>query len=124
MLEKANVLTVKPISYKALKHGTKLMTDGFDAYYGLNKNYEHNVINHARGEYVRYHVHTNTIEGFGSRLKRGTKVINHWVSKGHLQSYVDEYALRYNTRKVSTNHRFNLILSNVAGRLTYKYLIA
>lgn len=56
-------------------------------------------------------------------MKRGIDGIYHWVSAPHLQSYVNEYALRYNTRKFTTSGRFDLILSNVAGRLTYKDLI-
>ena len=30
--------------------------------------------------------------------------------------------LRFNTRKLSTNQRFNLVLENIAGRLTYNEL--
>ena len=44
--------------------------------------------------------HTNNIECFWSHLKRGVDGIYHWVSKKHLQSYVDEFSLRFNTRKI------------------------
>lgn len=67
--------------------------------------------------------HTNGIENFWSHLKRGIDGIYHWVSKTHFQSYVDEFTYRFNTRKLSTNQRFNLVLENVSGRLTYKELI-
>jgi len=43
--------------------------------------------------------HTNTIEGFWSVLKRGINGVYHAVSEKYLQSYVDEYAFRYNHRK-------------------------
>ncbi len=43
-------------------------------------------------------VHTNTIEGFWSLLKRGISGVYHSVSEKHLQDYVNEYAFRYNHR--------------------------
>ena len=49
--------------------------------------------------------------------------IYHWVSEEHLQSYVDKYSLRFNTRKISVNDKFDLILGNMAGRLKYQDLI-
>jgi hypothetical protein len=68
-------------------------------------------------------IHTNNIENFWSHLKRGINGIYHWVSKEHLQQYVSEFTLRYNTRQEKTYQRFDLILCNVIGRLTYKQLI-
>ena len=45
------------------------------------------------------------------------------VSKDHLQAYVDEFTLRFNTRKFNTQSRFDLILSAFANkRLTYNNL--
>lgn len=68
--------------------------------------------------------HTNGIENFWSHLKRGIDGIYHQVSKEHLQAYVDEFTLRFNTRKFETKDRFNLVLSGVANkRLTYQKLI-
>lgn len=66
--------------------------------------------------------HTNTIEGFWSHLKRGIDGIYHWVSVKHLQSYANEFSLRYNSRKFDTDQRFNFVLANMVGRLTYKEL--
>lgn len=43
-------------------------------------------------------VHTNTIEGFWSLLKRGIAGVYHSVSAKHLQTYVNEYSFRYNHR--------------------------
>jgi hypothetical protein len=86
--------------------------------------YNHQVVNHAGDEFVRGLYHTNSIEGFWSLLKRGIIGIYHNVSKVHLQSYCNEFALRYNTRTHSTAQRFNFILTNTTGRLTYKQLIS
>ena len=50
--------------------------------------------------------------------------IYHNISMEHLQSYVTEFSLRWNTRRSATAEHFDLILGNIAGRLTYKTLIA
>ena len=68
--------------------------------------------------------HTNGLENFWSHLKRTIDGTYHWCSVKHLQTYVDECALRYNSRKISTSERFNLILVNSTGRLSYKTLIS
>jgi transposase-like protein/Zn ribbon nucleic-acid-binding protein len=61
--------------------------------------YKHRKVNHGRKEYVRGDVHTNTIEGFWSQLKRSVNGTHHSVSAKHLQKYVDEFSFRYNHRK-------------------------
>ncbi len=43
-------------------------------------------------------VHTQTIEGVWSLVKRGIGGVYHSVSAKHLQSYLDEYAFRYSHR--------------------------
>jgi len=60
--------------------------------------YKHKRINHLAQVYVQGDVHTNTIEGFWSLLKRGISGVYHAVSAKHLQRYLDEYAFRYNHR--------------------------
>lgn len=37
--------------------------------------------------------------------------------------YVDEFVFRYNTRNITTQSRFNILLSNLENKLTYKTLI-
>jgi len=54
---------------------------------------------------VRGNVHTNTVEGFFGLLKRGIIGSFHHVSKGHLSRYIDEFAFRYNARKVTDGER-------------------
>ena len=45
-------------------------------------------------------------------------------SHEHLDRYVREFVFRFNTRKDTTNNRFNLAIKNPKGKLTYKKLIA
>ena len=85
--------------------------------------YIHLSLQHQYGEYVRGAAHTNNIEGFWSHLKRSITGIYHYISPKHTQRYCDASAFRYNTRKLTGYERFNLAISNCAGRLTYKQLI-
>jgi transposase-like protein len=104
--------------------GSNLMTDEFLSYRGLNKDYTHRTIQHGEGIYVRGNVHTNTIEGYWSLLKRGIFGIYHQVSKKHLHRYCTEFGFRYNTRKGDEITRFDNVLAECDGRLMYKTLTA
>jgi len=115
--------TLLPIIYKNVDANSILMTDENVAYATLSNKFEHYTVNHSAKEYVNMMAHINGIENFWSHLKRGIDGIYHQVSKQHLQSYVDEFTLRFNTRKFTTQNRFDLILADVAGkRLTYQKL--
>jgi hypothetical protein len=63
------------------------------------RGYPHQRINHAARVYVDGDVHTQTIEGFWSLVKNGIGGVYHSVSAKWLQSYLDEYAWRYNHRE-------------------------
>jgi transposase len=54
---------------------------------------------HTARVYVLGDVHTQTIEGFWSLVKRGISGAYHTVSAKHLQSYLDEYSFRYDHRR-------------------------
>ena len=76
-----------------------IYTDEMGAYQTLPQNgYKHRRINHTAKVYVSGDVHTNTIEGFWSLLKRGISGVYHAVSEKYLQSYLNEYCFRYNHR--------------------------
>lgn len=75
----------------------------------------HARVSHRQGEYVRAEIHTNSIEGFWSQLKRSINGTFHHVSKQHLQLYVNEFAFRYNRRK-SESPMFSHLSARVAQR--------
>lgn len=78
---------------------TNVYTDEAKAYRGLRKRgYEHERVHHTAKIYVSGTVHTNTIEGFWSLVKRGISGVYHAVSAKYLQMYLDEYVYRYNHR--------------------------
>ncbi|MBI2885774.1 MAG: transposase, partial [Chloroflexi bacterium] len=62
----------------------------------------HDRVNHSAQVYVSGDVHTNTMEGFWSLLKRGIGGVYHAVSAKHLQGYLNEYAWRYTHRNDET----------------------
>ncbi len=59
--------------------------------------------------YVNGNIHTNTIEGFWSQLKRSIDGTYHHVSTEYLNRYVDEYSFRYNHRKDEQPMFFNFL---------------
>jgi transposase-like protein len=77
---------------------TTIFTDDWPAYRGLSRRYTHRRIRHSENIYVSGDVHTQTIEGFFSNLKRGIAGNYHSVSSKWLQGYLNEYAWRYNHR--------------------------
>jgi transposase-like protein len=94
--------TVLPIMAERILPGSTVFTDSYTVYDrvgGMKEQYVHHRINHSQKIYVQGNVHTNTIEGFWSLLKRGIGGVYHAVGSDYLQSYCDEYAYRYNHRK-------------------------
>lgn len=99
--------TLKTIIYGLVEPGSTLVTDGWLGYYGLAKEYTHEVVQHTKGSYVNKRgYHTNGIEGFWSQLKRGITGVYHFVSKKYLQAYCNEFAYKYNTRRQGDIEKF------------------
>jgi IS1 family transposase len=76
-----------------------LCTDEWRGYNVLDKEYPREVVRHSEDQYVVGAVHTNTIEGFWSILKRGVMGTFHKVSAKYLPLYIAEFSFRYNNRK-------------------------
>ena len=114
--------SLQPTVRDNVEAGSTVYTDALRSYQGLEDEYLHDTIDHAK-EYVRGDVHTNGIENFWSLLKRcinGTYVS---VMPWHLKSYVDEQVFRFNERKADDSERFDEVMSRTVGRrLTYEAL--
>lgn len=79
---------------------TMIFTDGAYFYDPLNNmGYGHKRVNHSAQVCVSGDAHTNTIEGFWSLTKNGIRGVYHNVSQKYLQTYLNEYAFRFNRRK-------------------------
>jgi transposase-like protein len=92
--------TVYPLIKERVLPQSMIYTDEFPMYDKLHKQgYHHKRVHHASKVWVMGNAHTNTIEGFWGVLKRGINGVYNAVSQKYLQSYIDEYAFRYNHRK-------------------------
>ncbi len=75
-------------------------TDEWPAYLGIaDRNTRHETVNHRQEEWVRADVHTNTVEGVWSLLKRSIVGSYHQLSEKHLEAYADEVAFKFNNRQ-------------------------
>lgn len=125
MVEDTKNTTLLPIMVDKVAKGSTIVTDGYHVYKRLAKDYNHVVVDHVKDIYVVDGLHTNSIEGYWSQLKRGIYGIYHQVSPKHLHRYCQEFAYRYNTRKEKDGNRFNQSIVKASGkRLKYKNLIA
>jgi transposase len=92
--------TFQPIIEAGVEKGSTVYSDEFHSYDGLGtKGYAHEAVNHGKGEYVRDDCHTNTLEGYWSRLKNSIRGTHVHVSGKHLQKYAGEFEYRYNSRR-------------------------
>ena len=114
---------IKEAIHKHVEYGSRLLTDEAFMYRSGLDQYQHAAVYHSKMEWVRNDVHTNTVENFWSVIKRGVYGIYHQISYKHLQRYCDEFAYRYNNRKMKDADRFNQSFSGIIGRLDYKTLI-
>jgi transposase len=110
--------TLMPIVAERVLPASVVYTDNYASYDNvrwMGKNYKHERINHSAGVYVIGAVHTQTIEGFWSLLKRGIGGVYHSVSTKYLQTYCGEYAFRYN-RRAGNEPMFSSLLSQVVAK--------
>jgi transposase-like protein len=114
--------TLVGILKKNVEAMSKVYTDEFVSYKRVGGRFqEHATVNHTAGEYARGKVHTNTIEGYFSLLKRGLNGIYHKVSQEHLHRYLAEFDFRYSNRKIEDTERAALALKGTLGkRLTLR----
>jgi transposase-like protein len=103
----------------------RVITDDFNMYHPLNQMFVggHETVTHSEKEYVRpgTDVHSNTIEGVFSLIKRGVMGTFHSVSRKHLANYLNEFEFRWNTRKLDDGQRVVAAIRQVDGkRLEYR----
>lgn len=121
-VERVTGKNLKDIMRKRIEKSSIIMTDDFRSYRGVGNDFaEHHVIHHGIKEYVRDEVHTNTIEGYFSLLKRGIVGVYHHVGKQHLHRYLSEFDFRYNRRRINDTDRSKSALVGIEGkRLLYR----
>jgi transposase-like protein len=117
--------TLRPIIVKHVHRSSTLMTDDAGQYRPIGMEFaRHESVNHGIEEYVRGDVHSNTVEGFFSILKRGVIGTYHHVSEAHLSRYLAEFDFRYSNRSalgVTDKERAAEAVRGVVGkRLMYR----
>ncbi len=114
VVESTKAADLLPNMQRKVLPGSVVYTDEWRAYDNLGTmGYTHDRVAHAQRVYVSGSIHTNTIEGFWSLVKRGISGVYHGVSTKHLQSYLDEYAFRYNNRDTIGRGMFDAFLGRV-----------
>lgn len=103
----------------------RLITDEFSSYrrHGAAFKGGHEFVTHSQGEYVRRgtDIHSNTIEGVFSLIRRGVMGTFHSISRKHIPNYLNEFEFRWNTRKVTDGERVTRAIRQVEGkRLKYR----
>jgi len=128
-IDSATVARVLPIVNANIAKETDMMSDEARIYpRALAEFASHQMVNHAREEYVRYEdgqaVHTNTVEGYYSIFKRGMKGIYQHCAEHHLHRYLAEFDFRYNNRIAlgidDTTRSVKALLGAKGKRLTYR----
>jgi transposase-like protein len=124
--ESVSAANLRPLVRECIEEGASLMTDDSGLYDGMRDHFgSHDVVKHSAGEYSRREgakiIHTNTVEGYFSILKRGIMGTFHHVSRQHLGRYLDEFDFRYNARDTTDGERAELAIEGVKGkRLMYR----
>jgi transposase-like protein len=119
------VKSLRPAIVTGASRKSHLMTDDANWYTRIGEEFaSHGSTEHAKHEYVRGDVHTNTVENYFSILKRGIYGTYHHVSEAHLNRYLAEFDFRYSNRAklgVTDGERAAKALKGIEGkRLTYR----
>jgi len=123
--DRVNRETLIPNIAQNVAKGSFVYTDENVCYRGLHRmGFIHNSVRHQAKEYVVGACHTNGIESFWALFKRGYHGVYHYMSRKHLQRYVNEFAFRFNRKADGMQSVFSSVLGNIAksSQLPYKTL--
>lgn len=91
--------TLTPHIKDNIAHGATVSSDEWAAYKSLSKQgFAHGTCDHSNEQWVNGIHHTNTIEGFWSRVKTSIRGTHIHVSPKYLANYLVEFEYRYNMR--------------------------
>ena len=121
-------VTAKNVREVLLRHAdraSRLHTDESPLYPGVGAEFaKHETVCHARKEYARGDVTTNSAEGYFGVFKRGFNGIYQHCGEQHFQRYLNEFSFRYNNRVrlgIHDEERCSIAIKGAAGkRLTYR----
>jgi transposase-like protein len=114
---------VGPLVRKHVHEASRLVTDRAQ-HYKYPGMASHESVDHSKYEWARGDVHTNTLEGFFSVLKRGLIGVYQHVDKKHLDRYLAEFDFRFNNRAAAgvddQGRAINALRGMVGKRLMYR----
>ena len=123
VVDAADRATLHAIIERHADVADRIFTDDYAAYKGIaDENTIHETVNYSIGEYARGDVHTNTVEGVWSLLKRSIVGSFHKVSIKHLDAYLDELEWRFNNRHNPNLFKDTLRKLVTSDNLEYKTL--
>jgi transposase-like protein len=126
VISDARMRTIEQKIIENVAFGSQIHTDDFPSYDRVKNWYQHEKVRHDLGQYVRDGlIHTNRAESFWAIFKRGYAGIYHWMSRKHLQRYVNEFACRFNSREQDFADVFSSMVGSASDSspLSYKTLI-
>jgi transposase-like protein len=116
--------TLQNLVYNVVRQDSIVITDEWKSYAGISQNYWHESVDHGKKQYKNENgFSTNKIENYWSVLKRTIGGTYIKVSRKHLQRYCNEITFRFNTREMTVQDRFDMVLQNCEGRLKYNDLV-
>ena len=99
VIDNTDTATLDSFVRQVVSEGVSLIaSDEHSGYRKLKDTFPHEIVHHTSKQYVDGVVHTQTIDGFCSLLKRGIMGSYHKVSRKYLPLYVAEFTWRYNNR--------------------------
>jgi len=100
VVQKVTTATIRTFVAEAVSNRVSMLcTDQLPAYGPLHSDFFLRTVDHSANQYFVGAVHTQTIDGFWSLLKRGVMGTFHKVSAKYLPLYVAEFQFRYNNRE-------------------------
>lgn len=111
ILNKAWGQEIKPLVKMYIDKNSTIVTDGFGAYFGLDKVFDkHVVLNHSEFEWKKDNYSLSTLEGYWTILKRAITGQYHKITRKHLQDYLNELTFKHNNKK---ENMFNVLINNL-----------
>lgn len=121
-VERVDHRNLSRVIHEHMTPDAKMHTDELPAYRKIGKGFaSHDAVTHSQNEYARGEAHCNSAESFFALLKRGVHGTFHHVSKKHLHRYCDEFAFRWEHKKVTDGVRTERAIQAGEGkRLAYR----
>ncbi|MCH8262537.1 MAG: IS1595 family transposase [Proteobacteria bacterium] len=115
VIPKTTKANTHPLIKEFINKGSTISSDEWPGYMRLKDlGYTHGTVRHTREQYVNGIHHTNSMEGYWSRIKNSIRGTHVHVSKKHLQKYLGEFEYRYNMR-ANPSLMFDLLLRAFAS---------